>query len=546
MSKIHNSGSVIQRPWVDMLPWFTCLMGLLIQYHLMIFSGFRYMHRGLGDARLVNFTLEHGYRWLRQVAPHEDFWKAPIFFPYPTASAFTDTQLGFAPPYWLARLLGAAPDTALQWWILTIYVLNFCAAYALLRRGTKLSKPVSSAGALLLVTISIAWSPHLQLLPFFYMLTALLALFRIFDPGENAPGTTTRRVWIAVFFACFVLQLWAAVYAFFFFGLLTAMAIIVALTLSASRRVSIRRIRRDAGVWILLAALSAAAVMPLLQHYTATAEETSYRNYHEASIARPHSWIVMGGQDRAFGWLQKTGGPLPTHPRSLGIGLLTFSFAAAGLFTFRRRISVQLLSISTLALAALGTMYWGFSPWQWIHEWVPGADGIRAQYRITMIFVPAAVIGVALACHGALQRGRLVLAVLLFSLSLAERFHFRSMVDKNFIRGHVSGIAERIDTGYKAFILVSPGRECHWVSDDAAWVALATGVPTINGRYGNFPADYEIRHHDCYSKGDDPGRRELESALEDWLKPWGIERSEIQWIEYQSLSRESTKNVRSQ
>ena len=400
-------------PWVKLLPGLVCLAGLLTQYHLMVFSGFRQMHRGLGDARLVNFTLEHGYRWLLQIAPHEDFWRPPIFFPYPSASAYTDTMLGLAPPYWLARMLGAAPDTALQWWMLIVYVLNFSAAYALLRRGTKLALPASTAGALLMATIAVAWSGHLQLFPYFYMLLALLALFRIFDQGRDAPGTAARRLWIGVFFACFVLQLWSAVYAFFFFGMLTALAMIASLILSKPRQVFIQRIKRFAGIWILFAALSAAASAPLLIRYATTAAESGYRNYSEANVARPYSWIVMGPKDRLLGWLQKPPGPLPGQPKSNGIGIVTFSVAAAGLFAFWRRLSIQVVAISTLALALLGTMYWGFSPWKWIHEWVPGASGIRAQYRVTMSFIPAAVIGVGLACHGALKHRRRWLAILL-------------------------------------------------------------------------------------------------------------------------------------
>jgi hypothetical protein len=540
----QGSKDALHPVWLKPLPWFACTIGLLAQFHSMVLSGFRQMHGGLGDARLVNFTLEHGYRWLRQIPPHEDFWRPPIFYPYPNASAFTDTMLGFGPPYWLPRLLGAAPDTALQWWTLIVYGLNFAAAYVWLRKGARLAIPASSAGALLLAMISVAWTGHLQLFPFFYVMLALLALFRIFDVGETAPTTAARRAWIGVFLSCCVLQVWGAVYAFFFFGLLAAIAVVVALALPSTRSTFARSVRRDAGIWILAVVLSAAAAAPLVLRYGMTVEETGYRKYSELDIARPYSWIIMGPHDRMLGRLQRPEGPLPSRPLSHGLGLLTFCVAAAGLVAHRRRASVLVIGIATLVMMLLATMYWGFSPWRLIHEIVPGAGGIRAQFRVTMTLIPAGVLGVGLACDGALRLRRWWLALLLVAICVAERAHTRRTIDKRFVREHVVAIAERVDPDCEAFLLVGTGRDASFVSDDAAWVAMATGKPAINGRYGNFPKGHEIRHHEVFDKDDHVARNRLEAALGKWLDVWGIDRGEVQWIEYEGLTDERTQPYR--
>lgn len=533
--------------WLTFMPWLACLAGLLTQFRFMVFSGFQQMHGGLGDARLVNFTLEHGYRWFRQIAPHENFWQPPIFYPYPSATAFTDTMLGFAPFYWLPRLLGAAPDTAVQWWMLIVYGLNFTAAYCLLRKGVKIDVFASSAGALLMAIISVAWTSHIQLFPFFYVMLAVLALFRIFEGREGAPRAAPRRAWIGVFCACGVLQIWAAVYAFFFFGLLTAIAVVVVLARSKTRRMFVQGLRRDAGVWILALALSAAATAPLVLRYKMTAEELGYRKYRTSSIARPYSWIVMGPQDPLLGWMQKEGGPLPARPHSHGIGLLTFCVAAAGLFASRRRVSVRVIAIATLVMMLLSTIYWDFSPWQWIHKIVPGAGGIRAQFRVTMSLIPATVFGIALACDCALRRRRWWLALLLFSICAAERFYPLHTIDKHFVREHVAALSERVDPKYKAFYLAGTGGpDAAWVEEDAAWVSLATGIPTINGRYGNFPNGFAIRHYDRIEKDDDEARRKWKAALKEWLDMWDIKRSEVQWIEYEALTRAIARRHRMQ
>ena len=88
---------------------------------------------------------------------------------------------------------------------------------------------------------------------------------------------------------------------------------------------------------------------------------------------------------------------------------------------------------------------------------------------------------------------------------------------------------------------IKPVRQAAWVNEDAAWATMATGRPAINGRYGNFPESYEIRHYDRFDKDDDETRRRLETALEEWPDHWGIGRSEVQWIEYEALSRAGTR-----
>ena len=69
-------------------------------------------------------------------------------------------------------------------------------------QGLSLGIPALSAGALLVAIISVRWIGHLQLLPIFYVMLALLALYRIYDTGEGAPAPRVRRAWIGVFCAC--------------------------------------------------------------------------------------------------------------------------------------------------------------------------------------------------------------------------------------------------------------------------------------------------------------------------------------------------------
>lgn len=517
-----------------LLPWFACFGGLLFHFQPFWWSGFRLTHHGLGDGRLVNFTLEHGHRWLRQVEPHLDFWRPPIFFPYDRASAFTDVLLGVAPPYWLARSLGAAPDTALQVWVLVIHCVNFAAAYWLLRSGSRLGVWPATAGATLLAAMSQVWTSHLQLYCFGYVLIGMLALFRVFDQRQTAPGPGRRRGWIAVFYVCAILQLWTAVYPFFFFGLLAVLGALVALMVPRLRTQFIDRVRADAFVWLGMAVVAAILVAPLLIQYLQTASELGFREYHRDALPTPTSWVSIGPRDHLA---RRVASPIPPAPVPWGVGTVVGLTGAVGLILGRRRGSVVVLAGASLLLFVLGTNWFGSSLWQWVHEWIPGAGGIRAPARLPMAWVPAVVLGVALFVQWAMQQRRTVLASGVVLLCLLERAHVLGVIDKQAVRQHVSGLAARVDTGQDAFLLVGIGSQGRWIPDDAAWVALATGVPAVNGRYGNRPEGYELDRDLQIEPADAGARARVESALRAWLSSNGVEREQVQWLEYRPLTQ---------
>ncbi len=147
-------------------PWIIWAVGMLIVFAPVIFTGFGAVHGGRGDPRLVNYTLEHGFRWLVRYPVHLSFWDPPIFFPYPNVSAFTDVLIGSGLLYWPWRLIGCQPDTSFLLWILCVFSANFAVSYWLLRSCFRFSTAASSAGAYLFSfgSIRMANFGHLQLL----------------------------------------------------------------------------------------------------------------------------------------------------------------------------------------------------------------------------------------------------------------------------------------------------------------------------------------------------------------------------------------------
>jgi len=209
---------------------------------------------------------------------------------------------------------------------------------------------------------------------------------------------------------------------------------------------------------------------------------------------------------------------------------------------------VKVLGTATAVMALLATAYGPFSPWMMVHSVVPGAGALRIFHRATMILIPLTVMGFAIACHQAAGRHRWWLLAILVAFSLGEQPRPVGYIDKDVVRRHVATVARQVDPGYQAFFLVGTNPEGKWLAEDAAWAGLSSGVPTINGRYGNFPKRYEFNRRKTppllENPQDQPGRDRIESALNSWLQANGIERPRVQWIEYEPLTEIGWNNYK--
>lgn len=86
----------------------------------------------LGDARFNNYILEHNYKYF--TGQVDKYWDAPFMHPYQNVLAFSDNLLGSAPIYAAFRLLGVDRESAFQYWLLTLFILNFICCYWVLQK----------------------------------------------------------------------------------------------------------------------------------------------------------------------------------------------------------------------------------------------------------------------------------------------------------------------------------------------------------------------------------------------------------------------------
>ena len=249
------------------------IVGMLLQFSPMLLSGLRRIQSDWGDTRLNNYILEHGYRWLLGVPEHGQFWSPPVFYPVQNTAAYSDVLLGVAPFYWPWRLMGFAPDTAFQLWLLTIATLNFASALLLFSRGFRCRPIAAAAGAMLLSFASVrtAQVMHAQLIPFFYIALAILAILQIFDPEpELRAGITIvgrRTAWVFVLAGAVVAQLYTSFYYAWYLIFALALAALCAAAKPGTRRRMLLTVRANLGALAGAALASALLVAPLISHY---------------------------------------------------------------------------------------------------------------------------------------------------------------------------------------------------------------------------------------------------------------------------------------
>ena len=503
-------------------------VGLLLQFNPMLLSGFRRMQSDWGDTRLNNYILEHGYRWLHGMPGHERFWSPPVFFPAPNTAAYSDVLLGVAPFYWPWRLLGFAPDTAFQLWLLTMATLNVASAYLLLARGFRCRPVASAAGAMLFsfAAVRTAQVMHAQLLAHFYIVLAIFALLEIFEPEPElragVPIVARRTPWVVLLAAAVVAQLYSSFYYGWFLCFALALAAVWALVLPATRGRFLVTARANVRALIVSVVAAVLALAPLASHYLRAEQQVGTRRFVvvETMLPRLQSWAYQGPTSWLYGWLAAHSlfRDLPMeHEQRLGLGLATILCATVGLWFGRRRRAVQLTVLVALTMALLATEWPnGFTPWRAVYLLVPGAAALRAVSRIGIALVLPASLGVALLIDAVARarrvppsrtaeilqrrdrRKRAAIVMGIVVIVTAEQVQVPRSYDKDEGRARVARVANAIDASCGAFLYTTIGGDDDpWnYHTDAMWASMNRGIPTLNGYSGNQPPEwtfYDIR-----------------------------------------------------
>ncbi len=506
---------------------------IVLAFHPMLFSGLAQIPGDLGDARLINYLLEHTWRWLLREPLHCDIWSPPVFYPATNTAAYSDLLFSAAPFYWCWRAIGLHPAAAFSCWLLTVSSLNYLAMYVLLARGLRLRSLASALGALLFAAGNgrVAEMVHPQLYVHFYTIAAVYALVRFF---ETAAGSTSSRLspgaWCGVFCLGCVLQIYASFYLGWFLVLGLLIAAVVACSRPPTRQALFAALRQQRWAttgWSAVAGLLAA---PLAWHYLLAVRDVGMRDWGSVAngLPLPQSWFLVAPGNWLYDRLPWLIGR--DNEPTLGVGLLTTLLAAWGLLQERKRaVAVFFLLWTAAGLILLATRIGPITLWFVVYLGVPGGAAVRAAYRIGLLVLFAVAVGAACFIH---ERKRVWAAAVLALLCLLEQGRTPPTFSKSESRRRIQETAARVPPGCRAFLFTPRGDPDNLVEIAAAHLdamdaELETGVPTINGYSGNFPPQYPFANP-LIQTGQD--LEAVKVRLKDWCDRQGLRPDSVAWI----------------
>jgi hypothetical protein len=417
--------------------------------------------------------------------------------------------------------------------MLSCWTLNFWIAYLFLRRGLRIGPAGAAAGSYLFAFASprMANLIHQQLAPQFFLLLALLAICELLRGLDDEPRALRDWGWTALLSGSLALQLAGAVYPLFFFVLGSLAAAAVVLLRTDWRRIALRAVRRHAIPLVGCGLVASTAAAPLVLRYSETAGLVGVRGYALDKLPKLLSWCLMGKTNWLYGWLHDLGSLewASMSPHHNGIGLAAAVAAAVGLWHCRRRPLVQLVVVGVGFLFLITLRFPGeWSLWGAVREVMPGATALRAVGRVGLMVLFPAAIGLGLLVDRISARRHWMWAVVVLALVATEQIHRPLSFDKRATEKRVAVLAEKVPDDAEAFLLVLTvkGRRYN-PHNDAAWVALASGVPTINGRYGNNPRGWPLEELD----GTSPAlRAEIRRNLQLWIARHELDVERVAWV----------------
>ena len=371
----------------------------------------------------------------------DGFWDAPMFFPYPSALAYSEHLLGVAiftaPLQWLTD----NPILVYNVAHLGSFVLAGTGMYLLTKSitGSRLAGVVGGM-AFAFLPYRADQASHLQVLLYGWMPVGLWGLHRYFEDGQ--------RKMLIVFAFAFVLQGFSNGYFFYFFAAVVVIVASVELIYRVRQRpIMLVDLACTALVMavmvapIAIAYIDVRADMSLVRSRSEmvmfSANATSYLHAsQDLGLWGEHLETLVGGR----------GGP----ETKLFPGFGLFVMAALGLiapFTLRSQspVNSKRIAITYSAVAIVGFLLslgpepaigdlrlWTAGPYDWLLSLVPGFDGLRVPARaaITVFLGFSVLASIATRCIvGRFSRRTAITVTLLISAVIAgEGYHTRRMV----------------------------------------------------------------------------------------------------------------------
>lgn len=493
---------------------FTSLL-LLLAFYLIPYSQLdhmRMMPGDIGDARLVNYFLEHIHQYF--IGNIESVWHPRYLAPFPFILGFSDNLFGSFPVYEIARLWTTETDTAFQIWFLAAYPINYLAAYFALRRLG--CDPVSASIGALIFAFALPVTSHIghpQLL-YRFGLPMAIALYISFLANKN---------WWHLLFAGFwlVWQYFCSIYMGFFASLLLA-TISIAFFIPYLQNLKKTRARKSANfisqmkalpvlsaliIGLGLIFLLLAMIWLFYPYLKVTELYGAKRSTAEISTMLPHIQSYFTA-DASLIWsrISQYYPEIPMkHEHQMFAGAIPLVLAFIALLSRRTPPSnsaYPLMLWSFVGSFALTLSVFGYSLWIPLTN-LPLVSAIRAVTRLdlALLFPIAFFSALAVDKIKALDKPVFSIALAVMILVMIGEMSATSPYvstkaewrERLALKQHE--LPKKLPENAILFFSQTRGP---WYADelDSMWVALQKNVSTLNGYSGFLPPGYSIQFTD--------------------------------------------------
>jgi hypothetical protein len=356
-----------------------------------------YLHGDFGDGRLVILFLEHSFQFVFGADFISNFWQAPWnFYPYPLTIAMSEPMAGNLFFYAPFRLVGMTMESAAKYWVLTTSVANFVSGLILFRMmGAAGLAAVIGAYLVNFSMIRINHLNHLHLFPLFPALLAIAAGIMAFRIKSKL-----RLISALISGLCVGWQFWCSLHIgwFLIFGLFLYS---VAFSFS-NRRLIAPLIRTNQHLIAMFGIGFLAVFLPLylkMMEFRLTAEGT--RTYADVLqfMLRRNSFLLPAEGSLFYANQFKTIFPKLQFggEQCAFAGFVALLTAICSYPTFHWKLKKkpmpvgfsQFMLLTSILFWAVGLVatkdLFGYDGWKFFYNYFPGASGIRAIGRISII-----------------------------------------------------------------------------------------------------------------------------------------------------------------
>lgn len=466
---------------------------------------------GLGDSRLTNYFLEHGYKWI--TGQLKSFWDAPFFYPAIRVMSFADNHLGTLPVYSFFRYLNFDRETSYQLWFFTLFTLNyFCCLWAL--RKLRVNVLGAAAGAFVfafsLPIIAQLNCGHTQLLPMFTIPPAYYFAWQYLEKQETKMFALTC---LAV-----VIQFYCSMYIGFFL-IVGLLAFLIAFIILEHNKAQTRKIfwrNYKATVFkAIIIGISIIILLPIIIPYYKTSLEYGTRSWAEITpmLPRLSSYFHAIEGSLLWGWLSQIGSTLPMYwEHRIFVGILPLlAFLGMPIFYVYHReeplARKGMIAFITIGLLIMLILY-VFEKYT-LYKFaliIPGLESVRAVTRIifVMLFPFSLILGIFISSISENER----LARSPFVKIIVMSFIFLFLVLDQSVKTTGLGAYSKLDSQNRLKIIEEPlmkkrnevkvfaympiksADSDDIVHVDAMMAAQNLNLATVNGYSAKFPHYY--------------------------------------------------------